>query len=246
MQSILSSSAVLLAHNNTTGSIPVSVPPADAPAIAVSQGCLLVPVFFAAWWYYTKKCIRKIRGLIRHTAEPHDIDDSERFYAKFTSLEDSYFRWEDMSPSASQPSSPATGRFVKWINRRNVRRRHMMHEINKTTERMMQQGPTPEEGMVPEGQPDALYSPYGLEESISNLRQGQWDTLTELEGLELCSVSMQHVEDYSYIVRQPIVPQTSLGDFARSTSSLDYQPSANASDLSESSGLEVYCSPNPS
>ena len=45
--------------------------PRNAPG-HISSGCLLIPVFLAVWWYWTKKTFKRvIRGLLRSTPEPH-------------------------------------------------------------------------------------------------------------------------------------------------------------------------------
>jgi hypothetical protein len=60
--------------------------------IFVSHGCLLIPVFFAAWWYYMKKCFRRVTGFIRNKPEPAE-DAAEKFHEKFFRFEDAYIRW---------------------------------------------------------------------------------------------------------------------------------------------------------
>jgi hypothetical protein len=48
------------------------------PIIYLSHGCLLIPVFIAAWWYYTKQACRAfVRGLLRNAPEHHHYQ--ERF-----------------------------------------------------------------------------------------------------------------------------------------------------------------------
>jgi hypothetical protein len=63
--------------------------PAGGPA-HVSHGCLLIPVFLAAWFYWTKKTYRKVVSrLIRHGTEP----DNERFDDNFFRFGDGEMRW---------------------------------------------------------------------------------------------------------------------------------------------------------
>ena len=54
--------------NTTTGYYRRKFYPTDTKAIYVSHGCLLIPVFLAAWWYYTKRAwyrtCRKFRPAI--------------------------------------------------------------------------------------------------------------------------------------------------------------------------------------
>lgn len=60
--------------------------------IFVSHGCLLLPVFLAAWWYYTKKCFRRVTGFIRDKPEP-EVDPTEKFHDKFFRFDDAYIGW---------------------------------------------------------------------------------------------------------------------------------------------------------
>jgi hypothetical protein len=71
---------------------------AVSDAIFVSQGCLLIPVFIAAWWYYTKyACRALVRGLLRNRPENTcDDDDAVKqnncSSSHFASMEDAYFQ----------------------------------------------------------------------------------------------------------------------------------------------------------
>lgn len=74
--------------------------PPPQPQIYVSYGCLLIPVFMAAWWYYMKNACRKAFSkeiFIRATTEPteggEDTDNPERFYAKFPRFNNAYMNW---------------------------------------------------------------------------------------------------------------------------------------------------------
>jgi hypothetical protein len=61
------------------------------PKIHVSHGCLLIPVVFAAWWYYTRRmCRNVVRGFLRATPEP---TESELFGDKFTPFEEANVQW---------------------------------------------------------------------------------------------------------------------------------------------------------
>lgn len=54
-----------------------SKPMNPPPTIHVSHGCLLIPVVFYAWWYYTRRmCRNVVRGFLRATPEP---TEPERF-----------------------------------------------------------------------------------------------------------------------------------------------------------------------
>lgn len=65
----------------------------DSPRpIHVSQSCLLIPVFLAAWWYYTKQCLRKVRGLLRNIPETDD-GSTERFRDKFFRVGEGHMKW---------------------------------------------------------------------------------------------------------------------------------------------------------
>jgi hypothetical protein len=61
------------------------------PSIYVSHGCLLIPVFFAAWLYYTKSCFRRVRGFLRSSPEPKE--DAEKFVDKFSRFGDACVQW---------------------------------------------------------------------------------------------------------------------------------------------------------
>ena len=75
------------------------------PIIYVSHGCLLIPVFLAAWWYYTKEACRSfVRGFLRNRPEPHyhrnDASDGSGCFnncndkdnsGNFDIMEDAYF-----------------------------------------------------------------------------------------------------------------------------------------------------------
>jgi len=76
--------------NRTQQSLPHGIHSLDPP-IDVSHGCLLLPVFLVAWWYYTKQCIRKVTGFLRNSSEPPEV--SEKFHDKFFRFDDSYIRW---------------------------------------------------------------------------------------------------------------------------------------------------------
>ena len=67
--------------------------PRPPPVIQVSHGCLLLPVFLAAWWYYTKSVCRKVvHGLIRST--PHsEQNESESYEERFFCFNDCYTKW---------------------------------------------------------------------------------------------------------------------------------------------------------
>ncbi len=64
----------------------------DAEPILISHSCLLIPMFLAAWWYYTKQCIRKVSGLLRNCPEPHDVA-KENFHEKFFRFNDANVQW---------------------------------------------------------------------------------------------------------------------------------------------------------
>jgi hypothetical protein len=71
--------------------------PLGAPG-HVSHGCLLIPVFVAAWWYWTRKAYRRmVSRLITHQPEAEvsmsDNSDGDRFRDKFTVFDDSYTQW---------------------------------------------------------------------------------------------------------------------------------------------------------
>jgi hypothetical protein len=62
-------------HSNDSNIIIIWTP-SSASDIEVKYGCLLIPVFLAAWWYYTTRTCRTfVRGFIGHTP-CHDHDDS--------------------------------------------------------------------------------------------------------------------------------------------------------------------------
>ena len=74
------------------------------PKSFVSHGCLLLPVFFAAWMYYTKKVVRKISGYLRDCPEPHrhypyqqqqqqDTSDVSVDFAPSRFDSEGYFHW---------------------------------------------------------------------------------------------------------------------------------------------------------
>jgi hypothetical protein len=69
----------------------------DPAAIFVSKGCLLIPVFIAAWWYYTKYACRSfVRGFLRNRPEHTDYNDGAEkqnsSIGHFASMEDAYFQ----------------------------------------------------------------------------------------------------------------------------------------------------------
>ena len=63
-----------------------------ARRIHVSQSCLLIPVFLAAWWYYTKQCLRKVRGLLRNNPETNEAS-TEKFNEKFFRVGEGHMKW---------------------------------------------------------------------------------------------------------------------------------------------------------
>ncbi|KAG7338873.1 hypothetical protein IV203_028838 [Nitzschia inconspicua] len=122
----------------------------DAPTIFVSQACLIIPVFIAAWWYYTKHACRNfVRGLLKNGPEEHCRDDDGAdtgSVGHFTQMEETFFQtsWRDGGTSGScekmdgvtSASSPSN-RFVKWINRRNVRRQFEKQKLKRTTQKSL-------------------------------------------------------------------------------------------------------------
>jgi hypothetical protein len=64
----------------------------NGPIIFVSQACLLIPVFVAAWWYYTKYACRAfVRGLLRNGPEQKNQEDSDPS-GHFARMEEAYFQ----------------------------------------------------------------------------------------------------------------------------------------------------------
>jgi len=66
---------------------------AQHPPPPIAHGCLLIPVFFAAWWYYTRNAFSRIRGLVRN--KPESEEDNDTFYDKFHRFhpETAYAEW---------------------------------------------------------------------------------------------------------------------------------------------------------
>ena len=81
-----------LRAGNSSTVVPLSLPTSSSPVITTTYGCLLIPVFIVAWWYYTKKFCRKVVQalLLRATPEP---SDSERMEERFAQLESSHMTW---------------------------------------------------------------------------------------------------------------------------------------------------------
>lgn len=78
--------------------------PAAAPLdIFVSQACLLIPVFVAAWWYYTKHwCRALVRGVLKNNPEESSNDDNAHrptSSGRFARMEEAYFQSSWCVPS---------------------------------------------------------------------------------------------------------------------------------------------------
>lgn len=80
-------------NNDADGDTDVAAP----PDIFVSQACLLIPVFVAAWWYYTKHwCRALVKGVLKNNPEEESTSNDNSAHptssGRFARMEEAYFQ----------------------------------------------------------------------------------------------------------------------------------------------------------
>lgn len=112
----------------------------------------------------------------------------------------------------SKSGTATTDRFVKWINRRNVRRRHMQHEISTTTQRVLSgssRNAISQDSLMND-KVESLHSNDDMDGSstFSGLNQLSipWDRLSDVGEMELCILTKDDVEEGAYTVTQQSLP----------------------------------------
>lgn len=144
----------------TVGGKPNKLPP-NAPG-QIAQSCLLIPVFVAAWFYWTKKVCRRVarRVFLKEQSEEQDASSSSRFHDRFYRFGEagkgsmsSYDVWDELNNHHHDDSADsihendentrtgnrdhASERFVKWINAGNVHRRVQKKQLRVLTRRQL-------------------------------------------------------------------------------------------------------------
>lgn len=114
---------------------------ASQPPIEIRQGCVLIPIVLAVWWYWTRRAAKRaVRLLISDgcfgVPEAEEGTDNSAFASRSSDLEqegdenrvpvetnyDKFGTWEDVMAQESYSSN----RLVKWITsskRRKAKRR---------------------------------------------------------------------------------------------------------------------------
>lgn len=84
-------------------------------------------------------------------------------------------------------------RFVKWINRRNVRRRQAKHDVRQTTERVLSLNPKNERKSVSPRNRDKNRSSFL--HPLTHQASAQWECLSDAGEMELCAMNSTVVEE---------------------------------------------------
>ena len=131
---------------------------ASQPPIEIRQGCVLIPIFFAVWWYWTRRAARRaVRLLITggsdgcfgpaettttdptaYAAEPDDSVGGEEQRVPIETLDhDKFGSWDDVM---AQESSSL--RLVRWISSSRKRAKRRMRAVTKSVMNRSGKAPT--------------------------------------------------------------------------------------------------------
>jgi hypothetical protein len=142
----------------------------------IKYNCLLIPVVFMAWWYWTKRKARQVYfNLIR--AEPPPDHDSED--------DDTYTSWEEVTEkNIPDPSL----HFVRWIRGKDSHRRS--HSIQLSSLRTMRLASRMSDLSEPldDDEDSGIYMDPERRKSMYE-RRSSWHCLQEVNenaGLQIC------------------------------------------------------------
>ncbi len=95
-------------------------------------------------------------------------------------------------------SGTRTDRLVKWINRRNVRRRHAKKEMRQTTERVLGQ-PSVDDARLKNVQKLVMRSSScddssRLSHPLTHQPSAQWECISDMGEIELCAMNSSVAE----------------------------------------------------
>jgi len=93
----------------------------------VSIGCVILPAFIVAWYYFSKRaCRRVVVGFLKNEPcnESDNISYIDSDFARMEEMVDDQYRQrlnkEQRDDANNYSSADLTNRLVKWINRQNV------------------------------------------------------------------------------------------------------------------------------
>ena len=123
----------------------------DHPSPVIAHGCLLIPVAFGFWWYWTKRTVRRVfRGLLTYTSNaecmgPTAAKPTENAYYKSdhrasSSNADQFHSWEDVMHQERQDDN--TSRFVRWFHGSGTRNSRARRRVHAATLHNLRDGPS--------------------------------------------------------------------------------------------------------